>query len=237
MEEKEIDVLVMLDTINLETSSLSYEEYQKLYHEIGKEYQGDRKKIKEDKFLNALQVKFSYAITCHKSQGGQWENVFVDLGYFKNEMLDLGYLRWLYTAITRASKKLFLINFKNDFFRLTRKLKINSSINKLNKEKWDSRFGNTSPFLKTNFLKIFEKYTKINSVIPIYITTKNGNIYGHLIKINGSKIANYLTNNRKIRFIKVLLKKINFQFFCFGNTYLSNISSCNFGNEGFQNKN
>jgi exodeoxyribonuclease-5 len=106
----------MLDTINLETSSLSYEEYQKLYHEIGKEYQGDRKKIKEDKFLNALQVKFSYAITCHKSQGGQWENVFVDLGYFKNEMLDLGYLRWLYTAITRASKKLFLINFKNDFF-------------------------------------------------------------------------------------------------------------------------
>ena len=102
----------------------------------------------------------------------------------------------------------------------------------MNKEKWDSRFGNTSPFLKTNFLKIFEKYTKINSVIPIYITTKNGNIYGHLIKINGSKIANYLTNNRKIRFIKVFLKKINFQFFCFGNTYLSNISSCNFGNEG-----
>ena len=115
---------------------------------------------------------------------------------------------------------------------MTRKLEINSSINKLNKEKWDSRFGNASPFLKTNFLKIFEKYTKINSVIPIYITTKNGNIYGHLIKINGSKIANYLTNNRKIRFKKVLLKKINFQFFCFGNTYLSNISSCNFGNEG-----
>ena len=116
LEEKEIDVLVMLDTINLETSSLSYEEYQKLYHEINKKHKGDRKKIKEDKYLNALQVKFSYAITCHKSQGGQWENVFVDLGYFQNEMLDLGYLRWLYTAITRASKKLFLINFKNDFF-------------------------------------------------------------------------------------------------------------------------
>jgi len=115
---------------------------------------------------------------------------------------------------------------------LTRSLEINSSINKLNKEKWDSRFGNTSPFLKTDFLKIFEKHTKINSVVPIYITTKNGNIYGHLIKINGSKIANYLTNNRKIRFKKVLLKKINFQFFCFGNTYLSNISSSNFGNEG-----
>ena len=116
LEEKEIDLIVMLDTITLETSSLSYEEYQKLYHEISKDYNGDRKKIKEDKYLNALQVKFSYAITCHKSQGGQWENVFVDLGYFKNEMLDLGYLRWMYTAITRASKKLYLINFKNDFF-------------------------------------------------------------------------------------------------------------------------
>lgn len=116
LEEKEIDVIVMLDTINLETPSLSYEDYQKLYQEISKNYKGDRKKIKEDKYLNALQVKFSYAITCHKSQGGQWENVFVDLGYFKNEMLDVSYLRWLYTAITRATKKLYLINFKNDFF-------------------------------------------------------------------------------------------------------------------------
>jgi ATP-dependent exoDNAse (exonuclease V) alpha subunit len=116
LEEKEIDVIVMLDTINLETPSLSYEDYQKLYQEISKDYKGDRKKIKEDKYLNALQVKFSYAITCHKSQGGQWENVFVDLGYFKNEMLDISYLRWLYTAITRATKKLYLINFKNDFF-------------------------------------------------------------------------------------------------------------------------
>ena len=62
------------------------------------------------------QVKFSYSITCHKSQGGQWENVLVDLGYFKNDMLDLSYLRWLYTAITRASKKLYLINFSNAFF-------------------------------------------------------------------------------------------------------------------------
>ena len=116
LEEKEIDVIVMLDTITLETPSLSYEDYQKLYQEISKDYKGDRKKIKEDKYLNALQVKFSYAITCHKSQGGQWENVFVDLGYFKNEMLDVSYLRWLYTAITRATKKLYLINFKNDFF-------------------------------------------------------------------------------------------------------------------------
>ena len=117
-EQKELDVLVMLDTIKLETSSLPYEDYQKLYQEISKEYKGAdaKKKIKENKYLNALQVKFSYSITCHKSQGGQWENVFVDLGYFKKEMLDLSFLRWLYTAITRASKKLYLINFNSDFF-------------------------------------------------------------------------------------------------------------------------
>ena len=117
-EQKELDVLVMLDTIKLETSSLPYEEYQKLFQEISKEYKGAdaKKKIKENKYLNALQVKFSYSITCHKSQGGQWENVFVDLGYFKKEMLDLSFLRWLYTAITRASKKLYLINFNSDFF-------------------------------------------------------------------------------------------------------------------------
>ena len=92
--------------------------YQKLYQKISLEYSGEnvKKKIKENKFLNALQVKFSYSITCHKSQGGQWENVLVDLGYFKNDMLDLSYLRWLYTAITRASKKLYLINFSNAFF-------------------------------------------------------------------------------------------------------------------------
>ena len=115
---------------------------------------------------------------------------------------------------------------------MKKKLEIVSSVNSLNEKKWNLKSENTNPFLKTNFLKIFEKHTSINNVIPIYITTKNGNIYGHLIKINGSKIANYLTNNRKIRFKKVLLKKINFQFFCFGNTYLSNISSSNFGNEG-----
>ena len=117
-EEKELDVLIMLDTIKLETSSLPYEDYQKLYQEISREYKGvdAKKKIKENKYLNALQVKFSYSITCHKSQGGQWENVFVDIEYFKREMLDLSFLRWLYTAITRSSKKLYLINFNNDFF-------------------------------------------------------------------------------------------------------------------------
>ena len=115
---------------------------------------------------------------------------------------------------------------------MKKKLEIVSSVNSLNEKKWDSRFENTSPFLHTNFLKIFEKNNSINSVIPVYITTKNGNVYGHIIKIDGIKIANYLTNNRRISFKKILLKKIKFQFFCFGNTYLSNIPSYNFENEG-----
>ncbi len=118
-EEKPLDVIVMLDTLSSETPSLSYDDYKRLHAEVAKDYFGDKeanKKIKENEYFNALQVKFSYAITCHKSQGGQWENVFVDLGYFKEEMLDKSYLRWMYTASTRASEKLFLINFKDDFF-------------------------------------------------------------------------------------------------------------------------
>lgn len=118
-DEKDLDVIVMLDTLSSESPSLTYDEYKKLYNEVSLDYKGDRqlnKKIKENPFFNALQIKFSYAITCHKSQGGQWDNVFVDLGYFKEEMLNKSYLRWLYTATTRASKKLYLINFGKDFF-------------------------------------------------------------------------------------------------------------------------
>ena len=74
------------------------------------------KSIKKDPFLNALQVKFAYALTCHKSQGGQWDAVFVDQGYLSEEMVDQDYLRWLYTAITRASKELFLVNFHQRFY-------------------------------------------------------------------------------------------------------------------------
>ena len=74
------------------------------------------KEIKLNPFFNALQVKFAYAITCHKSQGGQWENVFVEQGYFIAEMLNKEYFRWLYTAMTRTTKRLFLINFNKEFF-------------------------------------------------------------------------------------------------------------------------
>ena len=73
-------------------------------------------KVKADPYFNALQVKFAYAVTCHKSQGGQWKAVFVDQGYFVDDMLNIEYLRWLYTALTRAAEKLFLVNFKDEFF-------------------------------------------------------------------------------------------------------------------------
>ena len=71
--------------------------------------------LKEDPYLNALQVKFSYALTCHKSQGGQWQAVFVDQGFLKEAKADHEYLRWLYTALTRATKELFLVNFTPEF--------------------------------------------------------------------------------------------------------------------------
>jgi exodeoxyribonuclease-5 len=70
----------------------------------------------EDPYLNALQIKFKYAITCHKSQGGQWPIVFLDQGYLKTESVDISYLRWLYTGITRATKELYLLNFHDSFF-------------------------------------------------------------------------------------------------------------------------
>ena len=74
------------------------------------------KKVLENPFFNAVQVKFSYAVTCHKAQGGQWPVVFVDQGYLTDEMLDISLLRWLYTAITRASERLYLVNFHPRFY-------------------------------------------------------------------------------------------------------------------------
>jgi exodeoxyribonuclease-5 len=72
--------------------------------------------VKINPYFNALQVKFSYALTCHKTQGGQWDTVFIDQGYLNEKMMNLEYLRWLYTALTRATKRLYLINFNEKFF-------------------------------------------------------------------------------------------------------------------------
>ena len=115
------ETVLMLDTISLETPSLPYEEANKLYQEVLKDYEDETSsykkflKVKNNKYLNALQVKFSYAITCHKSQGGQWHTVFVEQPYLP-EGVNRDYLRWLYTALTRAKEKLYLIGFKDDFF-------------------------------------------------------------------------------------------------------------------------
>ena len=115
------ETVLLLDTIEAEAPSLTYEDSNKLYQEVQKDYEDEtsnyRKflKIKGNKHFNALQVKFSYAITCHKSQGGQWNTVFVEQPYLPNGM-DREYIRWLYTAITRAKEKLYLIGFKDEFF-------------------------------------------------------------------------------------------------------------------------
>jgi len=121
-DEIDLEVKLLLDTLTSEAPALSYEQNKALYQSVLIDYIEEPNKskrnamIKKDPFMNALQVKFAYAVTCHKAQGGQWPAVFVDQGYFTNEMLDKEYLRWLYTAITRASKHLFLVNFSDDFF-------------------------------------------------------------------------------------------------------------------------
>jgi len=119
--QRPFETVLLLDTIKAETPSLSYEDGNRLYQEVSKDYAHEKSKyrkfmgVKNNSFFNALQVKFSYAITCHKSQGGQWNTVFVEQPYLKNGV-NKEYLRWLYTAVTRAKENLYLIGFKDDFF-------------------------------------------------------------------------------------------------------------------------
>lgn len=110
-----------LNTLYAPAASLSDEDNRKLYDTVLQNFYDTKgRELKEalasDPYLNALQVKFTYAITCHKSQGGQWPAVFLDQGFLKEDMIDSGYLRWLYTGITRATKELYLVNFNPDFF-------------------------------------------------------------------------------------------------------------------------
>ena len=120
---KPFETVVIIDTLESNNPSLNYEESNTLYQEVMKDYEDETSKykkflkVKNNKFFNALQIKFSYAMTCHKSQGGQWHTVFVEQPYLPNGM-DRDYLRWLYTAITRSKEKLYLIGFKNDFFSI-----------------------------------------------------------------------------------------------------------------------
>lgn len=118
----EFTAKVNLDTLRLETASLGNEDNLKLYHAISEDYITEKtkskiaEKVREDQYFNALQVKYAYAVTCHKAQGGQWPVVFVDQSYFNDDMLTIEYLRWLYTAFTRATEHLVLVNFNEKFF-------------------------------------------------------------------------------------------------------------------------
>lgn len=120
-DQPPFETVVLLDTLHSESASLSQEDNSRLYHGVAKDYAHirDRQKrlaaIKSDKHFNALQIKFAYAMTCHKTQGGQWPTVFVEQPYLPDGE-DISYLRWLYTALTRAQNKLFLIGFQNEYF-------------------------------------------------------------------------------------------------------------------------
>jgi ATP-dependent exoDNAse (exonuclease V) alpha subunit len=120
-EQKPLETIVILDTLTSESPSLTYEQSNQLYQEVLLDYANETtnykkfQKVKENEFFNALQVKFSYAITCHKSQGGQWNTVFIEQPYLPDGITQ-DYVRWLYTAITRAKDKLYLIGFKEESF-------------------------------------------------------------------------------------------------------------------------
>jgi exodeoxyribonuclease-5 len=119
-----LEAKVLLDTLRLDTPSLTSARNKELFYKILEDYREEGKlsqkkaydRVKADPYFNALQIKFAYAITCHKAQGGQWRTVFLDQGFIPKEQMNVEYLRWLYTAFTRASGKLYLVNFPEAFF-------------------------------------------------------------------------------------------------------------------------
>ncbi len=122
MDDYEMDCKIILDTLESESPALTAEQQQKLFEEVEKDYmhislKKERyKAMRNDEFLNALQVKFAYALTCHKSQGGQWDCVVIDRVLWGEMPMTMDLLRWLYTAFTRATQKLYLLNFDDRFF-------------------------------------------------------------------------------------------------------------------------
>lgn len=120
--EMELDVKVMLDVLQLDTPALPQEKSKAFFLSILEDYQHIKTRnkqyeaVRRDPYFNALQVKFAYAVTCHKAQGGQWERVFIDQGMFNRNEVNIEYLRWFYTALTRATEKIYLVNFADDFF-------------------------------------------------------------------------------------------------------------------------
>lgn len=118
----EIDCKIFLDTLSIESASFPYEQNRKLFDAVSEDYAEIRnkrerfKKVRDNPYFNALQVKYAYALTCHKAQGGQWKAVYIDHGYLTDDMPDTEFYRWLYTAFTRPTEKLFLVNFNKGFF-------------------------------------------------------------------------------------------------------------------------
>ena len=118
----DVDFKIIVESLETEGASMSHEQMRQLYYEVAKDYEDIPNKrlrflkIKNDPFLNAVQVKYSYSLTCHKTQGGQWKVVLIDIGYFTEDKIDKEFLRWLYTAITRATERVYLVNFDGRFF-------------------------------------------------------------------------------------------------------------------------
>ncbi|MCD6018597.1 MAG: hypothetical protein K0S53_1718 [Bacteroidetes bacterium] len=118
----EVTLNLLLDSINSDAPALSKEQQQHFFEAVMEDVADQPVKglrmayLKSNPYFNALQVKFNYAVTCHKAQGGQWPCVFIDQGYLTKDMLNVEYIRWLYTAFTRASEKVYLMNFSDDFF-------------------------------------------------------------------------------------------------------------------------
>ena len=116
-DDYELTAVTMLDTLTSEAPALTREQQEQLFQKVMEDYaeipnkQERLKKLKQDRYYNALQVKFAYAATCHKAQGGQWAHVYVDQGYMTDDMLTADYLHWLYTSFTRATEQLFLVNW------------------------------------------------------------------------------------------------------------------------------
>ena len=116
-DDKEMDVTVLLDTLQSEAPALTRQQQEALFNGVWEDYpeltnRRERMKcLRQDPYYNALQIKYAYAVTCHKAQGGQWEHVYIDQGYVTEEMLTPDYFRWLYTAITRATQQVYLVNW------------------------------------------------------------------------------------------------------------------------------
>ena len=119
-DNMELDVTVLLDTLQSEAPALTRQQQEQLFNAVWEDYPEIRdkrermKRLRQDPYYNALQIQYAYAVTCHKAQGGQWQHVYIDQGYVTEEMLTPDYFRWLYTALTRATEKVFLVNWPKE---------------------------------------------------------------------------------------------------------------------------